>query len=307
MRHRGARLGHRGVPHQHLRPSDGKTTRVKTAVDFQRVGDATAARREGLDAPASTPRPRCTRAARRWPTTRRRSTTLAHQPARPVRPRHACGQRSPPAAAPTRPSTRPASRPTPTSTTCKVLDANGVGQLSDVLAAIDWVIYHAKEYNIRVMNLSLAADSTETWLTDPLCRAVRSAAAAGITVVVAAGNFGQNASGAERFGTISSPGNDPSVITVGSANTKGTAARSDDTDQPVQLARPDARLVHRRRRRAPHRQPAQARPGGPGNKVVGARGHRQGRRRRLVELPGQDLRRAVQRPTAAAARTARSR
>jgi len=65
--------------------------------------------------------------------------------------------------------------------------------LSDVLEGIDWVIYHAKQYNIRVMNLSLAAASTETYLTDPLCRAVRSAVAAGITVVVAAGNFGKNA------------------------------------------------------------------------------------------------------------------
>ena len=91
------------------------------------------------------------------------------------------------------------------------------------------MIYHAKEYNIRVMNLSLAADSTETWQTDPLARAARSAVAAGITVVVAAGNFGQDANGAERFGTVSSPGHDPSVITVGSANTKGSAVRSDDT------------------------------------------------------------------------------
>ena len=75
-----------------------------------------------------------------------------------------------------------------------VLDYNGFGQLSDVLAGIDWVIYHAREYNIRVMNLSLAADSTESWQTDPLARAVRSASAAGITVVVAAGNFGLRAS-----------------------------------------------------------------------------------------------------------------
>ena len=54
-----------------------------------------------------------------------------------------------------------------------MLGAEGFGQLSDVLAGIDWVIYHAKEYNIRVMNLSLAADSTETYLTDPLARAAR--------------------------------------------------------------------------------------------------------------------------------------
>ena len=100
----------------------------------------------------------------------------------------------------------------------RVLDKNGFGQLSDVLAGIDWVIYHAKEFNIRVMNLSLAADSTESHLTDPLAVAVRSATAAGITVVVAAGNFGQTTTGAERYGTISSPGHEPSVITVGSSN-----------------------------------------------------------------------------------------
>jgi subtilisin family serine protease len=111
----------------------------------------------------------------------------------------------------------------------KVLGADGSGELSDVLAGIDWVIYHARQYNIRVMNLSLAADSTETYLTDPLCRAVRSAVAAGITVVVAAGNFGKSASGTDVFGTISSPGDEPSAITVGSANTKGTITRSDDS------------------------------------------------------------------------------
>jgi serine protease AprX len=110
----------------------------------------------------------------------------------------------------------------------KVLDGDGFGQLSDVIAGIDWVIFHAKEYNIRVMNLSLAADSTESWQTDPLARAARSAVASGITVVVAAGNFGQSAGGALRYGTVSSPGHDPSVITVGSVNMKGTAVRSDD-------------------------------------------------------------------------------
>ncbi len=55
----------------------------------------------------------------------------------------------------------------------KVLGNNGFGQLSDVLAGIDWVLHHAREYNIRVMNLSLAADSTESWQTDPLARAAR--------------------------------------------------------------------------------------------------------------------------------------
>jgi subtilisin family serine protease len=111
----------------------------------------------------------------------------------------------------------------------KVLDNAGFGQLSDVLAGIDWVLFHARQYNIRVINLSLGADSTESYLTDPLARAARSAVAAGITVVVSAGNFGQRADGKEQFGTISSPGHEPSVITVGSANSRNTAARSDDS------------------------------------------------------------------------------
>jgi serine protease AprX len=110
----------------------------------------------------------------------------------------------------------------------RVLDDNGYGQLSDVLAAIDWVIYYNKWYNIRIMNLSLASDSSESYLTDPLARAVRSAVAQGIVVVVAAGNFGLNGQGRETYGSIGSPGNEPSVITVGSVNTKGTASRSDD-------------------------------------------------------------------------------
>jgi serine protease AprX len=106
----------------------------------------------------------------------------------------------------------------------RVLDDNGYGQLSDVLAGIDWVLYYAKFKNIRVINLSLGADSTESYRTDPLARAVRSAVAQGIVVVVAAGNFGVNAAGKESYGTISSPGHEPSVITVGSVNLKGTVA-----------------------------------------------------------------------------------
>ena len=109
-----------------------------------------------------------------------------------------------------------------------VMDDTGIGQISDVLAGIDWVIYHSKDYNIRVMNVSMGADSTESYLTDPLCRAVRAATAAGIAVVVAAGNYGLNSRGVETYGTISSPGNDPSVITVGSLNGRNTVARGDD-------------------------------------------------------------------------------
>jgi len=57
----------------------------------------------------------------------------------------------------------------------RALDDSGAGTLSDAIQGIQWVIYHAREYNIKVLNVSLAANSPETWLTDPLCVAVRSA------------------------------------------------------------------------------------------------------------------------------------
>jgi serine protease AprX len=110
----------------------------------------------------------------------------------------------------------------------RVLDAKGVGNMADVLAGIDWVMQRARSHNIRVMNMSLAANSTDSFLIDPLARAARSAVAAGIVVVAAAGNAGKDASGAEVYGAIGSPGSEPAVITVGAANSKASAARSDD-------------------------------------------------------------------------------
>ena len=110
----------------------------------------------------------------------------------------------------------------------RVLDASGAGTLSDALEGINWVMYHAREYNIRVMNLSLAAASTDSWDVDPLCNAVRAATAMGITVVVAAGNFGLGSQGQKVYGTISSPAHDPTVITVGAVNFKASNGRGDD-------------------------------------------------------------------------------
>src|ERR1700687_2418956 len=82
----------------------------------------------------------------------------------------------------------------------RVLNSRGLGQTSDVIAGVDWVIANRDVYNIKVMNLSLGAASSESYVTDPLCRAVRRAVASGITVVAAAGNYGQTVNGLERYG-----------------------------------------------------------------------------------------------------------
>src|SRR4051812_26205452 len=74
----------------------------------------------------------------------------------------------------------------------KVLDANGQGSDSFVVAAIDRAIALKNTYNIRVMNLSLGRPVFESYTQDPLCQAVEAAWKAGIIVVVSVGNEGRD-------------------------------------------------------------------------------------------------------------------
>ena len=76
--------------------------------------------------------------------------------------------------------------------------------------------------------MSVGTPAIDTWTNDPLCRKAQSLNAAEILVVSAAGNNGQNTSGQKVYGMIHSPGNDPSVLTVGASNSMGTDARGDD-------------------------------------------------------------------------------
>src|SRR5207244_5670807 len=79
------------------------------------------------------------------------------------------------------------------------------------------------------LNLSLGRGVFESYKLDPLCQAVEQAWNAGIVVVVAAGNYGRdNSNNNNGYGTITSPGNDPYVITAGAMRTMGTPARADD-------------------------------------------------------------------------------
>ena len=111
----------------------------------------------------------------------------------------------------------------------RVLDNNGQGTDSNVIAAINRAIALKSTYNIRVMNLSLGRPVYQGYAKDPLCQAVEAAWKAGIVVVVSAGNQGRNNNGGiNGYGTISAPGNDPYVITVGAMKTVNTAGRGDD-------------------------------------------------------------------------------
>ena len=111
----------------------------------------------------------------------------------------------------------------------RVLAADGSGQSSNVIEAIDWTIENKARYGIRVLNVSLGHPAIEAAADDPLVLAVERAVQSGLVVVCSAGNLGKHpVTGQRIIGAISSPGNSPSVITVGALNTKGTPQRSDD-------------------------------------------------------------------------------
>jgi serine protease AprX len=104
----------------------------------------------------------------------------------------------------------------------RVLNADGVGTTAWVLRALDWVASNRATYNIRVVNMSLGMPAVDSYRNDPICRAARRLVDAGVVVFAAAGNNGKDSEGNKLYGHIHSPGNEPSVITVGASNTFGT-------------------------------------------------------------------------------------
>ncbi|HEX9774997.1 MAG TPA: S8 family serine peptidase [Actinomycetota bacterium] len=105
----------------------------------------------------------------------------------------------------------------------KVAGANGVTDVSTVLAAMHWVAAYRDQFNIRVVNLSWGTSGTQSYRYDPLNYAVERLWALGVTVVVAAGNSGPT------NGTITKPADDPFVITVGAYNDAQNTDPADDS------------------------------------------------------------------------------
>ncbi|MDQ1673739.1 MAG: serine protease AprX [Frankiaceae bacterium] len=107
----------------------------------------------------------------------------------------------------------------------KVADASGATDVSQVLAAIDWVVTNRKTngLNIRVLNLSFGTDSTQDYKIDPLAYAAEVAWRSGIVVVAAAGNRG---AGSER---LTDPAYDPTILAVGAADNNMTPTTTDDS------------------------------------------------------------------------------
>jgi serine protease AprX len=108
----------------------------------------------------------------------------------------------------------------------KVARGDGSTDVSVVIAAMQWLVTHKAQYNIRVLNLSYGTDSKQSYVVDPLNYAVEQVWRSGIFVAVAAGNVGPDQ------GSVNKPGDDPLVVTVGGADSKNTPGRDDDTIAP---------------------------------------------------------------------------
>ena len=123
----------------------------------------------------------------------------------------------------------------------KVAGRNGVVDVSTVLQAMHWVSAYKDQFNIRVLNLSWGTASKQDPAVDPLNYAVERLWKQGIVVVVAAGNAGPNS------GTITKPGDDPVILTVGAYDDKQDTDPSNDVmnswssrgPTPTGLAKPD--------------------------------------------------------------------
>jgi serine protease AprX len=120
----------------------------------------------------------------------------------------------------------------------KVAGRDGTTSLSTVLRGLEVVALHPE---VRVLNLSLSSGSPLPYQLDPLTRALDALWRRGVVVVVPSGNDGPDAR------TVTSPGLDPTLLTVGAVDENGTATRSDDTvadwssrgPAPQDVAKPD--------------------------------------------------------------------
>ncbi|HEV8064516.1 MAG TPA: S8 family serine peptidase, partial [Acidimicrobiales bacterium] len=97
----------------------------------------------------------------------------------------------------------------------KVAGPNGSTSAGTVIEGIEWAIAHKSADHIRVLNISLGVLPAVPSFDNPVDQAVEQAWRAGIVVVASAGNSGPNS------GTITSPGDDPLVITVGALDDGG--------------------------------------------------------------------------------------
>lgn len=92
----------------------------------------------------------------------------------------------------------------------KAQDEEGNISTDNISKALEWVLMHHKEYNIRIINISVAGDEEISYTTSQIDLLAEQLIAEGIVIVAAVGN--------DVRGSIKPPANAPHVITVGGIN-----------------------------------------------------------------------------------------
>lgn len=114
----------------------------------------------------------------------------------------------------------------------KVMGADGTGQISDVIAGLEWALTN----KMQVVNLSLGSHAASRALEQALIRARTD----GLVVVAASGNTG-NTTG--KGNTLEVPGRYPSVLTVGAVGPTLTRAVFSSTGKELDLVAPGVNIL----------------------------------------------------------------
>lgn len=92
----------------------------------------------------------------------------------------------------------------------KVQDSSGRIDTDNICKALEWVLAHHEEYEIRIVNMSLGADEDISFKTSKVDLLAEQLIQAGITVIAAVGN--------DQHGKLKPPANALNVISVGGIN-----------------------------------------------------------------------------------------
>ena len=112
----------------------------------------------------------------------------------------------------------------------KVLDQNGSGSYSDIIAGIEWAI----DNNMNIINMSLGGTAKSRTLE----KAVNKAYESGILLVAAAGNNGY-----AKKGTITYPAAYDSVIAVGAVDQNNNRASFSSVGRQLELMAPGVSIL----------------------------------------------------------------
>ncbi|GAB3645822.1 hypothetical protein GCM10028833_06580 [Glycomyces tarimensis] len=111
----------------------------------------------------------------------------------------------------------------------RVLDCGGSGSYAGIIAGIDWIAANAS--GPSVANMSLGGGFSQA-LNDAIAEAVGE----GITFAIAAGNEGEDACG-------TSPGSEPTAITVGATDERDAATSWSNWGECVDILAPGAQIT----------------------------------------------------------------